>query len=54
MLDLWGMGGGLSEYRSALFASRGFVSLSVAYMGHKDLLGPPDIMSVGDLYFKVG
>uniref|UniRef100_A0A3Q4H150 Acyl-CoA thioesterase 19 n=1 Tax=Neolamprologus brichardi TaxID=32507 RepID=A0A3Q4H150_NEOBR len=52
MLDLWGMGGGLSEYRSALFASRGFASLSVAYMGHKDLPGPPDIMSVGDLYFK--
>ncbi|XP_076740058.1 peroxisomal succinyl-coenzyme A thioesterase isoform X2 [Maylandia zebra] len=52
MLDLWGMGGGLSEYRSALFASRGFASLSVAYMGHKDLPGPPDIMSVADLYFK--
>uniref|UniRef100_A0A3B4GQF3 Uncharacterized protein n=1 Tax=Pundamilia nyererei TaxID=303518 RepID=A0A3B4GQF3_9CICH len=52
MLDLWGMGGGQSEYRSALFASRGFASLSVAYMGHKDLPGPPDIMSVGDLYFK--
>ncbi|XP_063331059.1 peroxisomal succinyl-coenzyme A thioesterase-like [Pelmatolapia mariae] len=52
MLDLWGMGGGLLEYRSALLASRGFASLSVAYMGHKDLPGPPDIMSVGDLYFK--
>ncbi|CAI5688184.1 unnamed protein product [Oreochromis niloticus] len=45
MLDLWGEGGGLLEYRSALFASRGFASLSVAYMGHKDLPGPPHIMS---------
>uniref|UniRef100_A0A669EYR0 Acyl-CoA thioester hydrolase/bile acid-CoA amino acid N-acetyltransferase domain-containing protein n=1 Tax=Oreochromis niloticus TaxID=8128 RepID=A0A669EYR0_ORENI len=52
MLDLWGMGGGLLEYRSALFASRGFASLSVAYMGHKDLPGPQHIMSVGDSYFK--
>ncbi|CAI5688188.1 unnamed protein product [Oreochromis niloticus] len=52
MLDLWGEGGGLLEYRSALFASRGFASLSVAYMGHKDLPGPPHIMSVGDSYFK--
>ncbi|CAI5688170.1 unnamed protein product [Oreochromis niloticus] len=52
MLDLWGEGGGLFEYRSALFASRGFASLSVAYMGHKDLPGPQHIMSVGDSYFK--
>ncbi|CAB1315191.1 unnamed protein product [Coregonus sp. 'balchen'] len=39
MVDLWGMGGGLIEYRSALFASRGFASLSLAYFGHKDIPG---------------
>ncbi|XP_035996663.1 bile acid-CoA:amino acid N-acyltransferase isoform X1 [Fundulus heteroclitus] len=52
MLDLWGMGGGLQEYRSSLLASKGYVSLSLAYFGHKDLPGPPDRINVGDLYFK--
>ncbi|KAM9495165.1 peroxisomal succinyl-coenzyme A thioesterase-like [Clarias gariepinus] len=31
VLDLWGAGGGLVEYRSALLASRGYVSLSLDY-----------------------
>uniref|UniRef100_A0A668ABW8 Uncharacterized protein n=1 Tax=Myripristis murdjan TaxID=586833 RepID=A0A668ABW8_9TELE len=53
MLDLWGMGGGLYEYRSALFASRGFASLSLAFLGHKDLPGPLNRINVGDKYFKV-
>ncbi|XP_018554566.1 peroxisomal succinyl-coenzyme A thioesterase isoform X1 [Lates calcarifer] len=52
MLDLWGMGGGLVEYRSALFASRGYASLSVAYIGHKELPGPQNKINVGDSYFK--
>uniref|UniRef100_A0A3B3TUJ1 Bile acid-CoA:amino acid N-acyltransferase-like n=1 Tax=Poecilia latipinna TaxID=48699 RepID=A0A3B3TUJ1_9TELE len=33
MLDLWGMGGGLQEYRSSLLASKGYVSFSLAYFG---------------------
>uniref|UniRef100_A0A3P9J8Q1 Uncharacterized protein n=1 Tax=Oryzias latipes TaxID=8090 RepID=A0A3P9J8Q1_ORYLA len=37
MLDMWGMGGGLPEYRSSLFASRGYASFCLAYVGHKDL-----------------
>lgn len=52
MLDLWGMGGGLVEYRSGLFASRGYASLSLAYFGHKDLPGPQNSINVGDAYFK--
>ncbi|XP_042356582.1 peroxisomal succinyl-coenzyme A thioesterase-like isoform X2 [Plectropomus leopardus] len=52
ILDLWGMGGGLVEYRSALFASRGYVSLSLAYFNHRDLPGPLNRISVGDSYFK--
>ncbi|TDH14330.1 hypothetical protein EPR50_G00041290 [Perca flavescens] len=52
MLDLWGMGGGLVEYRSALLASRGYASLSLAYIGHKDLPGSPDRINVGDSYFE--
>lgn len=54
MLDMWGMGGGLMEYRAALFASRGYASLALAYIGHKDLPGDPRRMNVGDLYFRVG
>ncbi|XP_034388940.1 bile acid-CoA:amino acid N-acyltransferase-like [Cyclopterus lumpus] len=52
MLDLWGMGGGLMEYRSALFASKGYASFSLAYFGHKDLSGPEKSVNVGDSYFK--
>ncbi|XP_069012590.1 bile acid-CoA:amino acid N-acyltransferase-like isoform X1 [Embiotoca jacksoni] len=51
VLDLWGMSGGLVEYRSALFASRGYVSLSLAYIGHKDLPGLKNRINVGDSYF---
>ncbi|XP_075997234.1 bile acid-CoA:amino acid N-acyltransferase-like [Genypterus blacodes] len=52
MLDLWGMTGGLIEYRSALFASRGFASFSIAYLGHKDLPGSAKTLNVGLSYFK--
>ncbi|KAM6927560.1 acyl-coenzyme A thioesterase 1-like [Xenentodon cancila] len=52
ILDLWGMGGGLPEYRSSLFASRGYASLALAYVGHKELPGPPNTVNVGDSYFK--
>ncbi|XP_041813252.1 bile acid-CoA:amino acid N-acyltransferase-like isoform X2 [Chelmon rostratus] len=52
MLDLWGMGGGLVEYRSALFASRGYASLSLAYIGHKELPGPQNRLNVDDSYFN--
>uniref|UniRef100_A0A3Q3KDY8 Acyl-coenzyme A thioesterase 4-like n=1 Tax=Monopterus albus TaxID=43700 RepID=A0A3Q3KDY8_MONAL len=52
MLDLWGMGGGLMEYRAALIASRGYASLALAFLGHKDLPGPRNTLNVGDSYFK--
>uniref|UniRef100_A0A3Q3WAT3 Acyl-CoA thioesterase 19 n=1 Tax=Mola mola TaxID=94237 RepID=A0A3Q3WAT3_MOLML len=52
MLDLWGMGGGLIEYRSALLASRGYASLSLAYIGHKELPSPRNRMNVSDSYFN--
>lgn len=53
MMDLWGMGGGLPEYRSSLFASRGYASLALAYIGHKELPGPQNTLNVGDSYFQV-
>lgn len=54
MLDMWGMGGGLMEYRAALFASRGYATLALAYIGHKDLPGDPKRINVGNSYFRVG
>ncbi|XP_068172009.1 peroxisomal succinyl-coenzyme A thioesterase-like isoform X2 [Antennarius striatus] len=52
MLDLWGFSGGLMEYRAALFASRGYASMSLAYKDHKDLPGPRKTINVGDSYFR--
>ncbi|KAF7702066.1 hypothetical protein HF521_001349 [Silurus meridionalis] len=39
VLDLWGGGGGLVEYRSALLASRGYVALALEYIGRVDADG---------------
>ncbi|XP_029947001.1 bile acid-CoA:amino acid N-acyltransferase-like isoform X1 [Salarias fasciatus] len=52
VLDMWGMGGGLPEYRSSLLASKGYASLTLSYIEHKDLPGPPDQLNVGDSYFR--
>ena len=32
VLDMWGGGGGLVEYRAALLASHGFVALALEYL----------------------
>ncbi|XP_077090093.1 peroxisomal succinyl-coenzyme A thioesterase-like [Siphateles boraxobius] len=37
VLDLWGAGGGLVEYRSALLASHGFASMALDYFAPKEL-----------------
>uniref|UniRef100_A0A8C2GV18 Uncharacterized protein n=1 Tax=Cyprinus carpio TaxID=7962 RepID=A0A8C2GV18_CYPCA len=37
VLDLWGGGGGLVEYRSGLLASHGFASMALEYLGPEDL-----------------
>ncbi|XP_008282884.1 acyl-coenzyme A thioesterase 1-like isoform X2 [Stegastes partitus] len=52
ILDMWGMGGGLMEYRAALLASRGYASLALAYFGHPDLPPPLDTINIGDSYFR--
>lgn len=41
------------EYRAALFASHGFVCMTLAYFDHEDLPGPPKRINVGDSYMKV-
>ncbi|MCJ8750330.1 hypothetical protein PDJAM_G00262310, partial [Pangasius djambal] len=50
VLDLWGGGGGLVEYRSALLASRGYVSLSLEYSAEMDPGGKP--WHIGIDYFE--
>lgn len=49
ILDMWGGGGGLIEYRSALLASRGYISLALEY------LKPDELQSVelAISYFEV-
>lgn len=32
VLDMWGGGGGLVEYRAALLASQGFVTMALKYI----------------------
>ncbi|XP_062842758.1 bile acid-CoA:amino acid N-acyltransferase-like [Trichomycterus rosablanca] len=52
LLDLWGLGRGLVEYRAALLASRSFACMTLAYFDHEDLPGPPKRINVGDSYMK--
>ena len=48
VLDMWGGGGGLVEYRSALLASHGFASMALKYIDPGDT---PTDMAMG--YFEV-
>ncbi|XP_008944168.1 PREDICTED: acyl-coenzyme A thioesterase 1-like, partial [Merops nubicus] len=50
LIDLYGSGGGLVEYRASLLASRGFVTLAVAYMAFEDLPAMPESLELG--YFE--
>ncbi|KAM9824621.1 bile acid-CoA:amino acid N-acyltransferase-like [Neosynchiropus ocellatus] len=42
LLDMWGGGGGLVEYRAALLASHGYVSFALSYLSEKGLLSETD------------
>uniref|UniRef100_A0A3P8YKA6 Acyl-CoA thioesterase 19 n=1 Tax=Esox lucius TaxID=8010 RepID=A0A3P8YKA6_ESOLU len=50
LLDLWGGGGGLVEYRSALLASHGFASLALEYMTPRT--SGDSTSHVGNEYFE--
>ncbi|NXN96475.1 ACOT1 thioesterase, partial [Rhinopomastus cyanomelas] len=50
LIDLYGSGGGLIEYRASLLASRGFVTLAVAYMAFEDLPAWPEMFELS--YFE--
>uniref|UniRef100_A0A8C3U2U3 Uncharacterized protein n=1 Tax=Catharus ustulatus TaxID=91951 RepID=A0A8C3U2U3_CATUS len=50
LIDLYGSGGGLIEYRASLLASRGFVTLALAYMSFEDIPAMPQILELS--YFE--
>lgn len=50
VLDLYTLGGGVSEKRAALLASRGFVVLALALYGHDDL--PKNVTELHLDYFE--
>ncbi|XP_009897270.2 acyl-coenzyme A thioesterase 1 [Dryobates pubescens] len=50
LIDLYGSGGGLVEYRASLLASRGFVTLALAYMAFEDLPPMPEALELS--YFE--
>ncbi|RXG68170.1 putative acyl-coenzyme A thioesterase 6 [Armadillidium vulgare] len=52
VVDLFGTAGGLHEYRSAQFASRGIASLALAYFGFEDLPKEPGEIDLS--YFEEG
>ncbi|XP_078275713.1 bile acid-CoA:amino acid N-acyltransferase-like isoform X1 [Rhinoraja longicauda] len=52
ILDMWGGGGGLIEYRAALFASRGYAVLALAYTGQKDVPPSKEVFDPKLSYFE--
>lgn len=50
LLDLWGGGGGLVEYRASLLASRGYAALALDYLDSGRMLSA----DVEVEYFEVG
>lgn len=51
ILDLWGGGGKLVEYRAALLASHGFSSLALDYLTLKNTLKTGEMVDID--YFEV-
>ncbi|XP_007437768.1 acyl-coenzyme A thioesterase 1-like [Python bivittatus] len=47
VIDLYGSGGGLVEYRASLLASRGFVTLALAFLAFEDLPAFPEFFDLG-------
>ncbi|XP_078275514.1 bile acid-CoA:amino acid N-acyltransferase-like [Rhinoraja longicauda] len=52
ILDMWGGGGGLFEYRAALLASRGYAVLALAFTGHKDIPQSKEVFDLKFSYFE--
>ncbi|NWU68207.1 ACOT3 thioesterase, partial [Pterocles burchelli] len=52
LIDLYGSGRGLMEYRASLLASRGFVTLALAYVAFEGLPAVPEALELS--YFEEG
>ncbi|XP_046567760.1 bile acid-CoA:amino acid N-acyltransferase-like [Haliotis rubra] len=46
IVDVFGMAGGIMDYRAALLASHGFAAFSLAYIAYKDLPKKPEDLDV--------
>ncbi|XP_054828081.1 acyl-coenzyme A thioesterase 1-like [Eublepharis macularius] len=46
LIDLYGSGGGLVEYRASLLASRGFATLALAYLAFEDFPAFPELIEL--------
>uniref|UniRef100_A0A8C6V622 Uncharacterized protein n=1 Tax=Naja naja TaxID=35670 RepID=A0A8C6V622_NAJNA len=46
LIDLYGTAGGLTEYRASLLASRGFVTLALAFLAFEDLPALPEFLDL--------
>ncbi|KAF7646495.1 hypothetical protein LDENG_00185930 [Lucifuga dentata] len=53
LLDMWGGGGGLVEYRAALLASHGFVTMALEYIGTGDLSSADMELSYFEMAFDL-
>lgn len=50
VIDLYGTGGGLPEYRACLLANYGFAVLALAFYGYEDL--PKEMKEINLEYFE--
>lgn len=50
MIDLLGGAGGLVEFKASLFASHGFATLALAYIGYEDQPLSPSLINLD--YFE--
>ncbi|XP_041713372.1 acyl-coenzyme A thioesterase 5 isoform X1 [Coregonus clupeaformis] len=54
VLDMWGGGGGLVEYRASLLASHGFVSMALEYLSHdKNRTSDIDLKTYFEKAFRI-
>ena len=52
IIDLFGTAGGLIEYKASMMASRGIMTLALAYFDYDDL--PDFFLDIDVDYFRVG
>lgn len=53
VLDMWGGGGGLVEYRAALLASHGYVSLALEYLSAEEMASASEEIHYFEMAFRL-